>query len=125
ASRLQRIRKIYRIRIKRRRVGRSQLSRPFRVAWVLKDEDLQIVFSNRDCLERRVEPGLTIRELCLDFSSFEWSLSTGRNLCFDVSQALARQIQIGDVVLLIAQCEHQFPVGLLYTRDHVDCSLAK
>jgi hypothetical protein len=91
----------------------------------LKDQNLEIVFSNRYCLNCRVKRRLAIRELGLHFSSFERSFRTRCDLCFDVSQTLAREIQVRELVLLIAQCEHQFPVGLLHARDHVDRALAE
>ena len=45
--------KIHRSRIKLRRVSRRKLRRPFRTRWLLEDQDLQIVFSNRDVSESR------------------------------------------------------------------------
>jgi hypothetical protein len=61
----------------------------------------------------------------LHFSSLQRSFRAGRDLRLDVSQALARKIQVRELVLLIAECEHEFPVCLLHTRDHIDGALAK
>src|SRR6476619_2023414 len=102
ARRLQSIREIYRRCIKLRRVRRRELRRPFGAARLLKDQNLQIIFRNRDCLNRRVQCGLTVGELSLHLSPLERGFGAGRDLCLDVSQALTRKIQVRELVLLVA-----------------------
>ena len=71
----------------------------------------------------RWRPGA--QEAMMGLSSLEWSSRTRGDHRFDVAQTLARQIQVCQLVLLIAQGEYELPVGLLHARDHVDRALAE
>ena len=64
-------------------------------------------------------------EFGLNFGPFQGSLRTSGDLGFDISEILARQIQVRELVLLIPKCEYDFPVCLLYLSDDVDCSLGE
>jgi len=66
-----------------------------------------------------------VRQFSLHFSTFQWGFRASANLCLNISEVLSRKIQILQLVLLIAESEHQFPVSLLYLGNDLDCSQSK
>jgi len=115
--------KVHRAGIKLRLFSRRELGGPLRTPRILEDQDLEIVFGNGHLLHCGEQRRFAACQLRQYLSSLEWRLRTGSDLRFDISQTLAREIQVCQLVLLIAQCKHEFPVSLLHPRNHVDSAL--
>ena len=64
-------------------------------------------------------------KLGLDLGAFERRGRAGGDARFGAAEVLAREIEVGDLVLLVAQREDQIPVGALHLRDDLDGAAAE
>ena len=85
----------------------------------------EVVLRHGHALRGNQDVGFTARKLGLHFCALKRRDCPGGNLRFDAAKVLARQIKIGNLVLLVAQGEDQIPVGALHLRNDVYGATAK